>query len=138
MDFSDSKENARMLVERFLETKEQPDFMEYLCFKNCYVEAEFKGYGIDYVLQNFCVYAGINQYKEETLKESTDKFNYVNKVIHTYCPCTGDDIKKEAKKYGLTFELSNGKLKLIKDNHENINHKEFSYNAQKEKSLKTH
>ena len=134
MDFSESKQNARMLVERFIETGEQPDFMEFLCFRSCYVEAQFKGYGVDYVINNFCIYAGIAECQSCELKESTIKSEIINKVIHCYCPCEGRHVILEAERYGLAFRMKGGRLCLMKDEKSKFNpasadFNNFSYNT---------
>jgi hypothetical protein len=110
MDFSGSKENAKMLVERFIETGEQPDFMEFLCFKNCFVEAQFHGYGAQYVVSHFQLYAGISQ-NTAKIEDAQCK---VNKVNDCYCPCEGKDVIQEAKRYNLDFTMVNGKLEFTK------------------------
>jgi len=114
LDFTDSKHNARMLVERFLETGEQPDFMEYLCFRHCYIEAKFSGYGVDYVINNFSIYAGIAQVETTVIKESTTNSETVTKVMHCYCPCKGRDVISEARRKGLDFVMENGTILLVK------------------------
>jgi len=113
IDFSGSKENARMLIERFLETGEQPDFMEYLCFKEFYINANFYGYGVDYILENFQVYAGIIEVKSiEFCSES--RIEELAKVEHCYSACDGVDVVKEAARYNVGFKVVNGKLSLAK------------------------
>jgi len=114
MDFTHSKHNAKMLIERFLETGEQPDFIEFLCFRNCYVEASFCGYSIDYVLRSFCVYAGISKKQTITVRESQIRTETFVKVEHCYCPCKGEDLIKQAKRNNIGFELKQGKIKLCK------------------------
>tara|TARA_Y100001960_G_C14772881_1_gene881221 strand:+ start:1564 stop:1980 length:417 start_codon:yes stop_codon:yes gene_type:complete len=111
IDFSESKANARLLVERFLETGEQPHFIEFLCFKNFFIEAEFYGYGAEYVVDNFHIYAGIAD-QMELVEDST--IGNLNKVDHCHCPCDGKDVIKEAKRYDIDFAMINGRLQFIK------------------------
>lgn len=111
IDFSDSQANAKMLVERYLETGEQPDFMEYLCFRNFFVEAEFYGYGAEYVVSNFRIYAGI---AEDVTQVHDSAIGLLTKVEGCYCPCDGKDIINEAKRYNLDFAMINGHLQFIK------------------------
>lgn len=111
IDFTDSKENAKLLVERYLETGEQPDFIEFLCFKNIYIQAEFYGYGAQYVVDHFHIYAGITEDAEE-LEDST--IGNLNKIDDCYCPCDGKDVIKEAKRYNINFAMINGQLQFIK------------------------
>tara|TARA_Y100001960_G_C14422007_1_gene703402 strand:+ start:193 stop:612 length:420 start_codon:yes stop_codon:yes gene_type:complete len=113
IDFSGSKENARMLIERFIETGEQPDFMEYLCFKSCYVNAEFYGYGAEYILDHFIIYAGISKFKRmET--HGDIRLAQMLEVEHCYSACRGLDVINEAKKRNVGFHVVEGKLHLIK------------------------
>jgi len=114
IDFTESKHNAKMLIERFLETGEQPDFMEFLCFKHCFVEAKFYGYSLDYVINNFCIYSGITITKELKLRGSNKRFEIINTVEHCYCPCKGEDLIEYAKRSNIDFILKNGSLQLIK------------------------
>lgn len=111
IDLSASKDNAKMLVERFLETGEQPDFMEFLCFKNFFVEAEFAGYGAEYVVNHFHIYAGIAQ-KINDIKDSV--VGNLHQIEDCYCPCDGRDVIKEAKRYNLEFAMINGHLQFTK------------------------
>lgn len=111
IDFSDSQANAKMLVERYLETGEQPDFMEFLCFKNFFVEAKFNGYGTEYVMNHFRIYAGIAQRVDDVEDFSG---THLRKIDDCYCPCDGKDVIKEAKRYNLDFAMIDGHLQFAK------------------------
>lgn len=113
IDFSGSKDNAAMLVQRFIETGEQPDFMEFLCFKNCYVDAVFYGYSSDYILNKFRVYVGISKFKNTEYK-CENRQERMKEVEHCYSACTGKDFIEEASRRGLKFLVVDGKLQLAK------------------------
>lgn len=134
IDFSDSKENAKMLVERFLETGEQPDFMEFLCFRNFFVEAEFHGYGAEYVVNHFHIYAGIAE-KIEDFKDSV--IGNLHKVDNCYCPADGKDVIKEAKRYNLEFAMIEGHLQFIKSERETleVEYDTYSYYSRRSSRL---
>lgn len=122
IDFSESKANAKLLVERFLETGEQPDFIEFLCFKNFFIQAEFYGYGAEYVVDNFHIYAGITE-TVELVEDST--IGNLNKVNNCHCPCDGKDVIKEAKRYNIDFAMINGRLQFIKSQHKESNEQQY-------------
>lgn len=132
IDFTGSKHNAQMLVERYLDTGEQPDFMEYICFRSYYVEAKFHGYGVDYVLDNFCVYAGIAKVREVVIRETTTKSETIKKIEHCYCPTMGTDLINAARKKGLDFIIHDGRLQLIKQesNIVDLDMENFNYNSE--------
>lgn len=132
IDFTGSKQNARMLIERYMDTGEQPDFMEYICFRSYYVEAKFHGYGVEYVLDNFCIYAGIVETKDIMVKETTTKSEVVKRVEHCYCPSKGVDLIAAAREKGLDFTMENGRLKLVKRQEKSIklNIGDFGYQTE--------
>lgn len=113
IDFSQSKDNAKILIERFLESGEQPKFMEYLCYKQCYVDGEFHGYGAEYVVNNFQIYVALPENEIcQTIECSI--YGTINAVKSCFFACNGKDFIAEAKKYGISFEMRAGKLHLIK------------------------
>ena len=127
VDLTDSKENAKMLIERFLETGEQPDFLEFLCFKHIFIEARFCGYSTDYVIEKLPFYAGIATTKEVIFRGMNKRVEKINTVEHCYCPCEGKDLIKLANTAGVSFSLENGKLRLF-----NLSQTEISQNSKLE------
>lgn len=113
IDFSQSRDNAKVLIERFLESGEQPKFMEYLCYKQCYVDAVFHGYGAEYVVNHFQIYVALPE-NEICQTVECSIYGKINTVKSCFFACTGKDFIAEASKQGVAFEMREGKLFLIK------------------------
>lgn len=114
IDFSQSKDNAKLLIERFLENGDQPKFLEFLCFKGCYVDGEFYGYGAEYVINNFQIYVAISEDEVSEIIECST-YGKINQVLNCSCACEGHDFITEARDQGVDFTMKNGRLHLIKD-----------------------
>jgi len=131
-----SKANAKTLVDRFLRSGSQPDFMEYLHFKNCLVKADFYGYGANYVINKFKIYAAIASFRiiEEDGGCRTEDFFKVESCDFL---CYGEDLIDEVLANSLEFEIDNGRLQIIRPEQiqEEVNYQINSYKENNKESI---
>ena len=113
IDYAKSKDNAKTLIKNFVESGVQPKFMEYLDFKGCFVDAEFFGYGAEYVVSNFRIYVAVVGADQTEVIECS-VYGRFNQIKSFCCACEGRDFIDEAKRQGVDFVMKEGKLNLIK------------------------
>ncbi|HAG52207.1 MAG TPA: hypothetical protein DCL21_00270 [Alphaproteobacteria bacterium] len=113
INIANSKANAKILVDRFLKSGEQPDFMERFHHEDCFVKANFSSYCASYVINKFRVYAAIASFRVIDCGEGYREEELFRLETCDFL-CYGDDLVEEIIANSLDFKVKNGMLQIIK------------------------